>query len=196
MVSVPSVPRNTRWLSFSVITSSTEWSGTLAFPLELVNCRLPPSSVRVPPALGLTPSKPMNCVTLVPVTGFGLAGSCATAPKAVNPTMLSRAIAAARMERRTIAVSFSGSRDQSCTWIAPRPGNAAYIRGATIDCSAQKVNACVPGKLASPTSRPRSPEGERSTVILTVHAGSVAGPHRSAQESRHWEKEESRCRVA
>src|SRR5258707_6193596 len=37
IVSVPTVPRNTRWLSFSVTTSSTEWIGTLTFAPELAN---------------------------------------------------------------------------------------------------------------------------------------------------------------
>src|SRR5712664_2160880 len=104
MVSVPIVPRNTRWLSFPVTTSTIKCSGTLAFALELVNWRLPPSRVSRPVDFALTPSSPMNCTTFVPV-----AGCCATVGGAVNPTMPNRAIVAVCIERKTIAVSLTCS---------------------------------------------------------------------------------------
>src|SRR6266478_5009501 len=103
MVSVPIVPRNTRWLSFPVTTSSMECSGTVALALEPVNWRLPPSRVSRPFDFALTPSKPMYSTTLVPVSGC-----CASVGSAVNPTMPNRAIVAVCIERKTIAVSLTG----------------------------------------------------------------------------------------
>src|SRR5712664_4181811 len=164
MVSVPIVPRNTRWLSFPVTTSTIKCSGTLAFALELVNWRLPPSRVSRPVDFALTPSSPMNCTTLVPV-----AGCCATVGGAVNPTMPNRAIAAVCIERKTIAVSLTCFRQLQRAWITQRLENPPGIRGATIGCSAQKVNACVAEAGESATC-PRW--SERNTAVI---AGTVSG---------------------
>src|SRR5580658_4906048 len=102
MVSVPNVPRSTRWLSFPLTTSSTEWIGTLAFVFEFENCRFPFSCVRIPLVWVFTPARPVICTTLVPTSGC-----CATLGNAVEPRMPARKIMALRIARWTIAASLT-----------------------------------------------------------------------------------------